>query len=227
MAKSVEDYVIDFSKEEESGGGAARYKEGTYAVKIIAAKPTSSSEKGTPGLEVIFQFTEGKYKGKKVKDTLWATPKAYGRFRSLLEACGKKVPTKVNLVKIAKVVKGSELYIELQDEAREGYSTRSRVSFDGFINEDDYDPESAADDDDEDDDEDEDEDLDEDDEEEDEDEDDEDEEDEDEDDEEEEEEKPKAKKKAKSKAKPKAKGKKKKAKDDDDEELEELDLEDF
>ena len=209
MAKSVEDYIVDFSKEEESSGGGARYKEGTYAVKVLAAKPTTSSEKGTPGLEVIFQFTEGKNKSKKIKDTLWATPKAYGRFRSLLEACEKKVPTKVQLLKIAKAIKGCELYIEIQDEAREGYSTRSRVTFDGFISVDDYDADEDADEDDADED-DADDDL----------------EDEDEDEDDDEDEEPTPKKR---KAKPAAKKSKKKPADDedDDEELEDLDLDEL
>lgn len=224
--KSVDDFIIDFSKEETGGGGGPRYKEGTYHVKVAAAKPVTSAEKGTPGLEITFVILEGKYRKKKMKDTLWATPKAYSRFRTLLEACGKKVPTRVNLIKVAKAIKGEELYIELQDESREGYSTRSRVAFDGFISLDDYEGDEEEGD----------EDLDEDDEdEEDEDEEDEDEEDEDEEDEddEDEEEEPPAKKRrrsAKKKApakKSSSKSRKRKKADDDDEDLEDLDLDEF
>ena len=202
---SVDDFLIDFSKEEAGGGGGGRVPPGKYSVKITAAKPVKSKEKQTPGLELILLITDGKRKGRKMYETLWATPKAYSRFRLLLEACGLKVPSKVNLVKIASAVKGKELIVEFDDEEREGYKTRSRVSFEGFFNPDDVD-EDDLDEGDEDSDEDEEEDLDE----------------EDTDDEEDEE--PEPPKKTKAKAKPKAK---KKAADDEDEELDDLDLDDL
>lgn len=232
---SVEDFIIDFSKEESGGGGGIRVKKGIYRVKIVAAKPTVSAEKGTPGLELTFAFLDGDLRKKKtrLKDTLWNSPKAYSRFRLLLQACGKKLPKKVNAAKIAAAVKGCELYIDVEDEKpREGYSkTRSRVGFEGFINPEDYDPDAAEDEDEE-----EDEDLDEDEEEEDEDldDDDEDEDDdlEDEDEEEEEEEPPKRKarrkKAAPAAAKKRSKRKPKKDEDEDeDEDLDDLDLDDL
>lgn len=138
--QNVDDFIIDFKDEIEGGGGGIRVKEGTYQVRILGAKPIVSEEKGTPGLEIVFAFKDGQYKGKKITDRLWATPKAYSRFRTLLEACGKRVPARVNLVKIGDGVKGSTLYIEIGDEVREGYSTRSRVTFNGFIHPDDYEP---------------------------------------------------------------------------------------
>ena len=202
---STEDFVIDFSKEEK-GGSRFHIKDGTYPVKILGAKPITSSEKGTPGLELTCVITDGKYRKKKFTETLWATPKAYSRFRTLLEACGKKVPQKVNLTKIAKVIKGEVLYMEIAEEPpREGYQPRSRVTFDGFISEEDYDPDEDSDEEDLDD---EDDDLD-----------DADDEDDDEDDDEEE---PAPKKKSK-----KSKAKKKKADDDEDDDIEDLDLDEF
>jgi hypothetical protein len=159
MAKSVDEFIIDFAKEETSGGGAARfnYKPGTFPVKIKAAKPITSTDKGTPGLEVHFVFTDGKYKGKPMTDTLWASPKAYRRFRRLLEACGLKVPEKVNLAKIAKAIKGRELAIELDfEEPREGreqFKPRIRVTFEGFIHLNDFEEDEVEDDEDTDDDE--------------------------------------------------------------------------
>lgn len=198
---SVEDFIIDFAKEEKGAGGGIRVKPGQYKVRITGAKPTSSSEKGTPGLAVNMVFLDGKYKGKKFTETLWATPKTYSRFRVLLEAIGKKVPAKVNLVRIAAAVKGAELYVELDDDAREGYPTRSRVTFEGFIHEDDFDP-------DEDDDVDDDEETD------------------DEDDEDDDDEEPAPRRRSKSAAKKPAK--KKASKDDDeDDDLDDLDLDDF
>lgn len=143
--KSVDDFIIDFKKEEQGGGGI-RVKPGQYKVKILKAKPIVSEEKGTPGLEIFFVFTEGKYKGKRMRDRLWASPKAYGRFRTLLEACGKRVPQRVNLLKIARAIIGCELVIDVDDEQpREGYGRRSRVTFEGFISIDDYEDEDEED----------------------------------------------------------------------------------
>ncbi len=146
---SVAEFIIDFAKEESGGGGGIRIKEGTYLVKVIAAKPIKSTEKGTPGLELKLKILGGgskQAKGKTLTETLWATPKAYSRFRTLLEAAGKKVPSKVNLVKIAAAVKGVEMYVEVADDEREGYKTRSRVSYEGFIHPDNLDTDEDDDD---------------------------------------------------------------------------------
>lgn len=207
-SQNVEDFIIDFKDEVEGGGGGIRVKEGTYLVRILGAKAIESEDKGTPGLEIVFAFKDGKYKGKKITDRLWATPKAYSRFRTLLEACGKKVPARVNLVKIGAGVKGATLYIEIADETRDGYSTRSRVTFNGFIHPDDYDPDEDDTDEDEEED-----DLEE------EDEDDDTEEDED------EEEEPAPKRRARKTAP--ARRTRKKAVEDDDEDLDDLDLDDL
>lgn len=201
---------IDFSKEEEVGGGNVRWPEGDYHVKIVSAKAVRSSEKETPGIQVTYQVVEGKKKGKKITDTLWITPKSLSRVRLLLEAVGVKVPKSAVNLPLAKL-RGKLLWIEIQDEERDGYDTRSRVAFQGFMSEDDY--ESDPDDDDEDDDleDEDDDDLD--------DEDDEDEDDDDEDEDEEDEEPVKKRKK-----RPAAK--KKKAKSDDDD-IEDLDLDEL
>lgn len=223
----VEDFIVDFRKEVKSTGGGIRVKPGTYAVRVLSAKPVVSEEKGTKGLQVTFVFTDGKYKGKKIVERLWLAPKAYGRFRTLLEACDKKVPTKINAVRIAAAIKGADLYVELQDDKSDGYPTRSRVSYEGFISVDDFDEDDNDDDDDEeDDDEDDDDDTDEeDDDDDDEDEDDDDDEDDDEDDE------PVAKKRKptpakghRTKAKPK---RRQRPADDDDEDDDDLDLDEL
>lgn len=225
---SVDDFIVDFSKEEESGGGAVRYAPDTYKVRIVAAKTGLSEDKGTPYLEVTFAFVEGKLRKqkKKISERLYNTPKSMRRFRFLLDAVEVKVPGKLNLTKLIPKIKGKELYIVLEDDEREGYPTRSRVGFEGFIGVDDYSP----DDDDDDIEDEDDEDL----EDEDEDEEEEDEEDEleDEEDEEEEEEKPKPRRKSSSKAKAPSKkskpSRKSKAADEDeedeDDDLSELDL---
>lgn len=231
MAKKSATLRIDFSKEEESGGGGrVRWPEGDYHVKIVKVATGRSSEKDTPYLEVHFQCLSGKKKGKTVSDRFYITPKSLKRVRLLLEAVGVSVPKKAVNIPLGKL-KGKTLWIELEDEEREGYDARSRVAFEGFMSEDDY---EAEDSDDEDDDDEDDDDLDDDEDDDEDDEDDEDEEDddEDEDDEDDEEEEPAPKKRSRSKAKPaakpkaKTKGRKKKA-DDDDDEIEDLDLDEL
>jgi hypothetical protein len=199
----VEDFLVDFNKEDKSGGGRFKVPEGKYPVEIKGAKPTVSGQKKTPGLELTLKITEGPRKGKVFKETLWATPKAYSRFRGLLEAVGIRVPQKLSLVKLSEKLPGMTLVVELEDEIDENkkYKPRSRVSFEGFINEEDYDPdEDAPEDDGEEDEEDE---------------------DEDEDVEDEEEEEPAPK--------PKAKKKKAKAKpvEDDEDDEDDLDLDEL
>lgn len=230
MARSVEDFLVDFSKEEQSEGAGAHYKPGTYKVRIVAAKTGISENKSTPYLELTMAFKEGTYakRKKKIKERLYNTPKAMRRFRLLLQAVDLSVPAKLNLTKIAPKLKGKELYVEIDDEpAREGYEDRgprSRVAFEGFISEEDYDPDVDEDEED-------DEDLEEEDEEDEEE--DEDEDEDDEEDEDEEEEPPARKRRAKAKAKSSSKkssSKKRKAKskdDDDDEDLDDLDLDEM
>lgn len=222
MATKQGSLRIDFSKEEESGGGGnVRWPEGDYHVKIVAAKAVRSSEKDTPGLAVTFQVLEGKKKGKKITDTLWITPKSLRRVRLLLEAVGVKVPKSAVNIPLGKL-KNKVLWIEIGDEEREGYDTRSRITFEGFMSEDDYEGEDTDDEDDldedEDDDEEEDEDEDDDEEDDDEDEDDDDDEDEDE---------PEEPVKKKRRAKPAAKKSRKKKAAADDDEIEDLDLDEL
>jgi hypothetical protein len=212
MAKAAGNIRIDFSKEEEVGGGRVHWPEGDYHVKIKSAKATRSSEKDTPGIQVTFVVLDGKKKGKTISDTLWITPKSLSRVRRLLEAVGVKVPKSAINLPLGKLA-GKSLWIELQDEERDGYETRSRVAFDGFTSEDDYEEDDDA----------EDEDL-EDDEDEDDDEDDDEEEDEDDDDDDDEEEPAPRKKRA---AKKPVKKTKKKTDDDEDDDIEDLDLDDL
>lgn len=216
----VEDFIVDFAKEDKSGGGRFRVPDGKYPVKCLKAKPVSAKQKGTPGLELLLQITSGPRKGKKFYETLWATAKAYSRFRGLLEACDIKVPAKLSLVKLAAKLPGKEFVVDLETEEDEKgkYKPRSRVAFEGFINEADYDPDEDAPDDDGDEDEDEDEDDDEDDDTDD---------DEDEDEEEDEPEPPKRKAKKKAAEPAKKKSKKKVVEEDDDDEDDDLELDEL
>jgi hypothetical protein len=201
----------------------------------MASKVTTAST-GTIGLEMTLRIVSGPSKGKVFTETLWKTPKGYHRFREVLAASGKRAPARVDMRKIAQVIKGSVFFVELEDEEDESgkYKTRSRVTFqDGFLSldkaEEDGDDEDEDNDDDLDDEEGEDDDLD------DEDEDEDDDEEEDEDDDEEEEEpaprrrKPAATRRAPAKKAAPARRRKKPADDDEDEDddLSSISLEDF
>ena len=199
---------IDFSKEEDSGGGGRiHWPEGDYHVQILKAESVRSGDKDTPGLKVTFKVLDGKKKNKTFSDTLWITPKSLVRIRLLLEAVGVKVPKSAVNLPLAKL-KGKELWVELETEEKDGYDPRSRVAFRGFTSEEDYESDDDADEDIDDEDEDE-------------------EDDEDEDDDEEDEDEPPARKKRARKRAPAKKSKKSKKSDDDDDDLEELDLDDL
>jgi len=216
-ARTVKDFVVDFDKEIKSGGGGGiRVKPGTYHVRVVKYAVTVSKDKETPGLTLTLKFLSGSKKGKTFTETLYYTAKAYSRYRTLLEAVGKRIPKKISLERIGEAVLDEELYVEMVDEKpREGYSIRSRVAFEGFLSEADVD----EDDDDEDDvEDDEDDDI----EEDDADDDEEDADDEEDDDEEEEPEPPKRKRR--SAAKPAAKKRRRPPADEDDDDLDMDDL---
>jgi len=164
---STEDFLIDFADEQQGGGGKRIHvPEARYKVRVLSAKATTAST-GTIGLELMLKIVAGKFKGKVFTETLWKSPKSYHRYRELLAATGKKAPARVDLRKIAQVVKGALFFVELEDEIDDQgkYKTRSRVSFqDGFVSVDKADEDDEDDDDLDEDDEEEDEDEDEDDE---------------------------------------------------------------
>lgn len=138
--------VIDFSKMEESEGGGKRYKEGDYVGRIASAKRDVSSEKGSPCIKVVLQFTEGRYKGKKITERLWLSPKALPRLVDMLEILGVKVPKKEVQLPLKKLV-GKEIGFSLEDEEYDE-KIRSRVSWD-FLDPDDVRESDDDDDDDE------------------------------------------------------------------------------
>lgn len=124
MAKAAK-IKIDFSKEEEGGGGRVRLPEGDYRVKITGVKP-ETSQAGNPMLVWTLQITEGKYKGKKLTDRTALTPKALWRVRALLEALGISPPKKLVSLDPAKLI-GKELGVTLTDDEYEG-KINSKVS---------------------------------------------------------------------------------------------------
>jgi hypothetical protein len=118
VAKTKE-VVIPMDKEEESSGGSRfRVPDGDYRAKILGAKYITSSQKGTPGLEVHYVIADGKHKGKKFNDTCYLTPKALWRVRSLLEALGISVPKKAFKLDVTEL-KGKELGVTFTEEEDE------------------------------------------------------------------------------------------------------------
>lgn len=116
--------VVDFSDTETRGGrkgtgGRKHYPEGDYKVKVKAAKFGHSGEKESPRLEVTYVFSEGKHKGKDVRDDLYLTPKALWRLRQTLEALGVKVPDKKAKVNPANLI-GKGAAVTLEDEEYDG-----------------------------------------------------------------------------------------------------------
>jgi hypothetical protein len=147
---------VDFRKEEAPQGGA-HVEPGIYRVRITKAKAVTSTEKGTPGLELHLKTLDGSRgnKGQTVVHTLWASPKTFHRYRELLQALGKAVKN-MRLSTIAKAVQGAEVYVALIDERnpQEGYEPRTEVRFrEGFLHpdaveDDDYDEGDEGDEDD-------------------------------------------------------------------------------
>lgn len=121
---------IDFSKEVEGGGGGVRIPENDYKGQIVKIKKIRSSEKDTPGLAVTVKVTEGKFKGKKLTDRLWITPKSLWRVRSLLEALGLSVPKKVVNIPIKKII-GKEVGMTVIDD--EPYNGRIKSKIGDFV----------------------------------------------------------------------------------------------
>jgi hypothetical protein len=223
---STADFMIDFRKG-EAPTGRLRVKPGIRAAHIGKCKIVASKSSDNKGIALPLTFKD-KGKTKKLVETLWLTPKCYHRFREVLEACGKKAPSRTDIRKIARAISDEDVFVNIVDDEDETgkYETKSTVAFTGgFLSEDDVDEDDEEEDVDEDDEE---EDVDEDDEDEDDedDEDEDDEDDEDEDDEDDEDEAParRRRKKApvkKAAKKPSSKRRKRKSSNDD------IDLDDF
>lgn len=121
---------IDFGDTESRGGkkrsgGRKHYPEGDYPAKVTAVRLGHSPEKETPGVYVTFKFTK-KLKGKSIEEPVWLTPKNAWRVRTLLEACGLKVPNKKATVDFDKLV-GKNLAVTLEDDEYDG-KVSSRVN---------------------------------------------------------------------------------------------------
>lgn len=117
--------TLDFTKDESEG--RKRFKEGDYVVKVLAVKMGHSEQKGTPYAEFTLAFTEGKYKGEKVKDRCYITDKALWRIRAVFAAAGTEIPKKKMKIDFKDLI-GKKLGITISDEEYEDNSGKSRTS---------------------------------------------------------------------------------------------------
>lgn len=125
-----EGVVVDFSDSEsregkKRTGGRKHYPEGDYAAKCTKAELGKSGDKETPRVEALYKFTQGKYKGKEIRDDLYLTPKSLWRLRQTLEAMEIEVPSKKVRIDPKKMV-GKEVALTLEDDEYDE-KTYSRV----------------------------------------------------------------------------------------------------
>jgi hypothetical protein len=111
--KTPESYKIDFTGVES--GGRARYPEGDYIAKITKIEPGQNDDGDKKYLAVTFEFTEGKFAGKTVKEFYHITPKALFRLKNLLEVLGLTVPSRVVNLPLKKMI-GKEIGITVADD---------------------------------------------------------------------------------------------------------------
>lgn len=111
MAKTI----VDFS-DVDSSGGRVRLPENDYRARVASVKQ-ESSKSGNEMLVWEFELTEGKFKGKKIRDYTVLQANSLWKLKQLLEAMGISVPAKkIDLVPVIKRVKGKELGITVVDE---------------------------------------------------------------------------------------------------------------
>lgn len=75
--------------EAQQGGGPIA--EGKYMCVIHEAKETTSQQ-GTPGVEVVFRIVGGDFDGRFIWDRIWFTQKAMGMARWKVECTGMVIP---------------------------------------------------------------------------------------------------------------------------------------
>jgi uncharacterized protein DUF669 len=117
-------FKVDFR--DAQSGGARRFPEADYKVKIAKAE-RSKSQQGNSQIKVTYEFIEPeKYEGKTLVDYLTLTRKAAWRIGNLFDAVGIKWSQKVMEFKTSKLI-GKELGITLADDTYNG-RVRSKVA---------------------------------------------------------------------------------------------------
>lgn len=114
----------DFTKVREGGGGI-RVPKGDYRVKIVDSD-LRDAQSGNPMIIWSFEFQDGKYEGKVIRDRTVLTERAMWRLKKLIETTGQKVPRKV--VKLdTRELHGKKLGITVDDREYEDNNGVSRI----------------------------------------------------------------------------------------------------
>jgi len=98
--------------------------EGTYAVIVTDAEEKTSS-KGTPGIGLDLEITEGSEKGRAVWDTAWVTEKAMWRVKKVLSALKYEIPEGEFDLNTADLI-GRRMFVSVEHEKYDG-KMRTRV----------------------------------------------------------------------------------------------------
>lgn len=116
----VSSAAVDFGAIEEGGGARVKVPKGDYRAKIKAVS-FATSQGGNPMFIWIIEGTEGKFKGKELKEYTALTSKALWKLRDLMVAAtgkapGGKVEIRPLLAYCKKNVVGKEIGVTLGDD---------------------------------------------------------------------------------------------------------------
>jgi hypothetical protein len=132
----------------QGGGGSVRIPEDDYPAKVAKierGKVKDGDNAGTTMLIVHYKIAKGKHKGKVIKDRIVLMESTLWKLRQLMEALGKKVPSKVFKVDVDKFV-GGDVVISVVDG--EPYKNRIKSEISDVQNPDNVDTDEDDDDDD-------------------------------------------------------------------------------
>lgn len=123
---------VDFGAIEDNGGGRVRVPEGNYKAKFKSVT-FGNSQAGNPMFTWILVGTEGKLKGKELKEYTALTPKALWKLRDMMEATlgkapGGKVNTRKLLDHCKKNMVGKEVGVTLEDDEYVDDKGKSHIS---------------------------------------------------------------------------------------------------
>jgi len=99
--------------------------EGLYSVIVTDAEEKTSS-KGTQGIGLDLEITEGSEKGRAVWDTAWVTEKAMWRVKKMLSALKYEIPEGEFDLNTADLI-GRRMFVSVEHEEYDG-KTRARVA---------------------------------------------------------------------------------------------------
>jgi hypothetical protein len=117
--------VVDFTNT-DSSGGRVRLPEDNYKVRVKSVKH-ETSRNGNPMLVWEFEVTEGKYKGKVLRERTVLQENSLWKLKQVLEAMGINVPSKRVALDLARYP-GKELGVAVVDDEPYEGKVSSKVS---------------------------------------------------------------------------------------------------